>query len=129
MEIGDALLFAGAVDVVVFDSCLQGSIETLWAMQGANYLIASPHNVPGSGWHYYNFLTHFQNSYMRVDDFLFLAVQSYKNYYDKQSSWEHISLVAYDISKVNKQEGPGTLKDFFNWLYDGGSPIGGEKYF
>lgn len=126
-DIGSALLFAGEVDVVAFDSCLQGSIETLWAMQGADYLIASPHNVPGSGWNYYDFLKKFQNSYMRVDDFLSLAVQSYKNYYDKKSSWEHISLVAYDLSKVNKQEEPGTLKNFFIWLHDGGSPIDGEK--
>jgi hypothetical protein len=100
------------IDVLIFDSCLQGTIETLWAFKNQNgpqYIIASPVNVPATGQDYQGLIKSFQHSYKRIDDLLYSVVSSYADYYSKSNL---ASLLAYDLNKFDKT----LVSDFISYV-------------
>lgn len=102
------------IDVVLFDSCNQGTMEALWAMKTQSdvpFMVASPYLVPGAGYNYKGFLATFFNSYMRPIDMAVSAVVAYKAQYLPQSFAYTPSLVAYYVSALNTT----VLNDFFTW--------------
>jgi hypothetical protein len=100
------------VDVVIFDSCQQGTVETLWAFKNQNgpqYIIASPYNILATGQDYQGLIKAFQHSYKRIDDLLYSVVSSYAEFYSHAND---VSLIAYDLNNFDKT----IAADFFTYV-------------
>jgi hypothetical protein len=101
------------IEILGFDTCLQGSMENLWAVKrysAANIVIASPNLIPGTGWDYNLFFSYLKNSYQRPYDFADAAIRAYR---DKYLSYSNVSLLAYKVSEFDAS----VLSAFFSSLY------------
>lgn len=110
------------ISVVAFDSCLQGTLENIWEFKKAGYngfLIASPNNVPGTGWDYNDFLERLENSYKREFDFAYSAIISYSNTY-KNYPYGRVSLSAYYLPYFDTE----SFKAFFTYLKNNANSSG-----
>lgn len=114
-EIADVLTADHSVDLLGFDACLMGTIETAYEYRpktdgfGANYMVASPANEQGDGWEYDKIFARlagsgsdeegdlcYNASTLAADDFARLIV---KEYYDAfASDYDDQTLSAYDLS-------------------------------
>ncbi|PKL12872.1 MAG: hypothetical protein CVV50_03995, partial [Spirochaetae bacterium HGW-Spirochaetae-6] len=107
-----ALTLSGkGVSVVNFDSCLQGSLETIWALKtqsDVSYVLASSWEIYASGSDYYRLLTYFNESYRRPMDFVTAAVDAYR---DQYSSFSEVSLSGYDLNALDT----GLMQSFITY--------------
>jgi len=109
------------ISVVSFDSCLEGTLENVWEFKKSGYngiLIASPNNVPGSGWNYYDFLKRFEESYKREFDFAQVAIESYKKTYSFY--YNRVSLSAFYLPYLNQS----VFSSFFTELKNNANTSG-----
>ncbi len=85
----------GVFECILFDACLMGNIETVYDLKAkANYIIASPSEVPGYGMTYHTVLPKlFTYDYAGVSD-------AYFDYYDTYSKSEGISGV-YEMAYID----------------------------
>lgn len=72
------------VDIIGFDSCLQGMVETAYDFSSvASIMVASQEVEPGTGWCHDGWITHLRNAYDRspqeVSRFM---VESYQEFYE-----------------------------------------------
>lgn len=104
------------ITAVGFDNCLQGSMETLWALKkynAAQYLAASPDLIPGTGWNYNLFLNFFRDSFRRPSDFGAVAVSAYRQNYSNEPD---TSFSAFDLAQLDiTSNAGGSFVHFFNW--------------
>ncbi len=112
------ILNGKGLSVVGFDTCLQGSLETLFAFKKSSdipIMIASPWEILTSGWNYWHFLEYFDKSYRRSTDMVIAAVKSYERYYTDVSNSNDMTLVGYDLTKLDiSSSDNGTLKHFID---------------
>jgi hypothetical protein len=98
------------IDVLGFDACSMGMIETAFAMRhGANYMIASEEVEPDEGWDYSAFLNSFirlvnadasQNA-ARSGEAMALGSLIVSKYHDQQGEGESRTLSLIDLSKLD----------------------------
>ncbi len=119
-EIATSINTAGGVDVVMFDSCLQGSMETLWALKkyagnAIDYVVASTYEIPGSGFNYELLFKTFSKTFRRPYDIIGSAIASYGENY-KNNSYI-VSLVGFDLQQLDvSSNGNGSWIDFFDHI-------------
>lgn len=104
------------ISVVVFDACLQGSLETLWAFKkytSTQYIVASPDFTPGAGNNYTNFLNTFKATSLTALDFIDAQISAftteYASYMDPALK---PSLMAYNLANLDTT----MLISFFSWI-------------
>lgn len=86
----------GSWDVLGMDACLMGSIEVIYALREiTNYIVASAHNIQGTGWDY-KFLSSVNQK--GPSEFCTELVNYYKEYY---RNYPNISLAVYKTDVVN----------------------------
>lgn len=105
-------LFNQSIDVIIFDSCLQGSLETLWAFQkqnAAKILVASPNTIPAYGNEYTKFFSGFMNTDRSKENMALQFVQAYATFYNNTSE---TSIVAYNLLNFDT----AAFASFFAWL-------------
>lgn len=114
-DIANALNGLG-ISAVGFDTCLQGSMETLWAFKKRTdipFFVGSPNLEDGSGWRYNLFLEVLDKSYRRAVDFVYSAVSSYADYYIyNYGPTNNPTLVGYYLPAFNNT----TISSFFTWI-------------
>jgi hypothetical protein len=95
-----ATLSTRNVEIIGFDACLMGMLETLYEFKDvADYMIASPETEPGAGWDYAGFLSSFTgSSTFSVLDLYTALIDSYAAEY---SSTATTTLAAYDLSTID----------------------------
>ncbi|WP_041083357.1 clostripain-related cysteine peptidase [Thermotoga profunda] len=93
-EISDNV--TGNWDVFGMDACLMGSIEVVYALKDvADYILASAHNIPGTGWDY-NFTGSISQSIPL--EMCEKIVDSYRDFY---SNFQNISLAVYETKYIS----------------------------
>lgn len=87
------------VDLIGFDACLMGMIETAYAFRSvASVLVASEELVPGAGWPYNTWLSQLLAQPSMDEKTLGrILVESYKNHYGKSGN---VTLSAVDLAQV-----------------------------
>jgi hypothetical protein len=103
-EIRQAVSGAGGVNIIGFDACLMGMMETAIQMDGlADYMIASEDLEPGDGWEYNLFLASLaSNPNMTPQQLAAAVVNAYQSRYSGSSG---VTLAAVDLSQA------GTLRN------------------
>lgn len=102
-EIQDSLLKilqGKRIDLIGFDACLMGMIETAFAMrQIGKIMVASEEIEPGAGWDYSDWLQYLVN-HPTMDEVILAKklVESYKNTYKENSS---VTLSAIDLNQID----------------------------
>lgn len=99
-EIVETIKMTTPIDLVVFDACNIGNIETIYEFKDASkYIIASPEEIPGPGNDYIGFIEAAYN----LSDFSALALgkatlQAYFNSYNfPQNSYQQL----YDVKMIS----------------------------
>ncbi|MBR6667788.1 MAG: hypothetical protein IKL25_05440 [Clostridia bacterium] len=87
------------LDMIGFDACLMGSVETAWQLSGyAHYMVASEETEPGSGWNY-SFLQGIEydasptDTARRIIDLYIDSADPSKNY--------SLTLACIDLGKIH----------------------------
>ena len=104
-EIANATLNTGGIDLVTFDACNIGNIETIYEFNGAaDYVIASPELIPGPGNDYIGFV---QAAYNATDlSTLSLGkatLEVYYNYYNLPDNERNMGKPYYHEAKSVQQ--------------------------
>ena len=101
-ELVDALKFINAkfheIDLLGFDACLMGNIETLYSIfinNITNYVIASEYYEPGNGWNYNVVFENVSNLYLVGKNF----IDTYAYYYEDVSP-DSYSLALYEVNNT-----------------------------
>lgn len=103
-EISNALKETGGVELLVFDTCLMGNIETIYEFkETVKYVIATPEDMPGPG---NNYTTLIQNYYTSENLTAFTlgsaTLSSYYNYYKyDNTNHEQQSPESYNLKNYN----------------------------
>lgn len=90
-DVSDALQAAGygpsnKAAMILMDVCLGSSLEDAYQFKNyANYLAASPNNIPGLGLDYYNFIRSFSKN-TTIDDVAKQIVADYKTQYGNNTT-------------------------------------------
>ncbi|HEY8543251.1 MAG TPA: clostripain-related cysteine peptidase [Pseudothermotoga sp.] len=86
----------GNWDVLGMDACLMGSIEVIYALKDvADYILASAHNIPGTGWNYSFTRSISQSTPLEMCEKI---VDSYRDFY---SNFPNISLAVYETKYIS----------------------------
>lgn len=87
-EIAKTLEDTGGVNLVTFDACNLGNIETIYEFKNAtNYVIASPELIPGPGNDYIGFIEAAYNlTDTSVESLGKATLQAYYDYYDENKT-------------------------------------------
>ena len=102
LELRNALKDSGQkYDMVGFDACLMGTIETAYAMEPvADYMLASEEYEMGDGWYWTGFLSALgQNPSIDTVELGKVAIDDFTNYYFKQRL-RNITLSIVDLREV-----------------------------
>lgn len=110
LEIAEVLERTGGVDLIAFDACLMGSVENIYELKdSADFLVASPENIPGPGNNYIKLITGFYLDSTRTPRDLGIAtLESYYYGYSlvsqTQSPWvkDRELLQLYNIKEIVK---------------------------
>jgi len=104
-EIVQAFGKAGApvFDIIGFDTCLQGSIESLhFASMIGNYMVASEETEPGNGWYYTGFLNGLaKNTSMSPEELGRLIVDSYHEGCQQAGTDAETTLALIDVHETH----------------------------
>lgn len=90
-EIAETLADTDGVDLVTFDACLIGNIETVYELKDStSYVIASPELIPGPGNDYLGFV----KAAYSLNDLSAVSLgkatlESHYNYYDENASFQN----------------------------------------
>lgn len=110
-EIETAILNSNGVDVIVFDACLMGNIENIYQLKDtADYIVASPESIPGSGNNYEllieSFYPDFEANPLSISH---LTLKTFYTHYNKlqtqsQNPWvkDKDILAIYDVKGIVK---------------------------
>lgn len=99
------------IDVIGFDACLMGMIESAYEFRGvADYMIASPELEPGAGWQYTYWLSNFCTGALTAVNLCNAVVDAYEQNYTGQAT---TTLAAYDLSTV-----PALMTAWGNYVSD-----------
>lgn len=113
-DVSDALQAAGygpskKAAMILMDVCLGSSLEDAYQFKNyANYLAASPNNIPGLGLDYYKFIISFSKN-TTIDDVAKQIVADYKTQYGNNTSlWDNYAAQAWassynDLSTEQKE--------------------------
>jgi len=105
-------------DVVGFDACLMGTIETAYELRNyANYMVASEESEPADGWPYNYFLSElYANPSMSAKTLALTMAKDYITYYREQGveEGEVVTQAAYDLSILRNPSAENVLKSFAN---------------
>lgn len=94
------------IELIGFDACLMGNIETAWCLKDyANFLVSSQETEPGFGWNY-EFLENLQY-YQNGQELGKVIIDDYISSYD---GFE-MTLSCFDLSKIENTE--KTINDLF----------------
>ncbi len=102
LQLRQALVDTGQkFDMVGFDACLMGTIETAYAMEPvADYMLASEEYEMGDGWYWTGFLTALgQDPSIDTVELGKVAIDDFTNYYFKQRL-RNITLSLVDLREV-----------------------------
>ncbi len=91
------------IDYILFDACFMSNIETIYELRNsANYIIASPCEIMGSGFPYERTLPHLFRDNGTITDYA-AAAESYYLYYrdEYKSSAKSGSVAVYDCSEID----------------------------
>lgn len=103
-EISNALKKTGGVELLVFDSCLMGNIETIYELEeSTRYIIASPEDMPGPGNNYTPLIeNYYSHKNINAFDLGIATLNSYYNYY-KYDNPDHAaqSPETYNLKNYN----------------------------
>lgn len=110
IEIANVLERTGGVDLIAFDACLMGSIENIYELKNsADFLVASPENIPGPGNNYIKLINSFYLDSTKTPwDLAKATVESYYFGYSlvsqTQSPWikDRELLQLYNIKEIVK---------------------------
>ena len=116
-ELSYALSIAGAkVDVIGFDACLMGTIETAYELRNyASYLVASEESEPADGWPYDTILSQLSsNPSMSARDLALTMAKNYIAYYREEGieSGEVVTQAVLDLSVLRSPTYVSTFKAF-----------------
>lgn len=93
-ELADALRYMHP-DLIIFDSCSMGNIETLYLLKGcAEYIVASPNTLPLAGFDYTDLLSSVRGDMMPLE--LSFAISS-----SWQRSHDDISMMVYSMAGLS----------------------------
>lgn len=97
-------------DLIGFDACLMGSLETAVALEDyANYMIASEEVEPGWGWNY-DFLSSLGVGTLETEELGKSVIDKFMTHYDNYAYDVDLSLSMTDLRKLDKlQVGVGDL--------------------
>lgn len=123
-DVSDALTTAGftgtnKLSMILMDVCLGSSLEDAYQFRNnADYLAASPNNIPGSGLDYRTFMKSFVKN-TTIEDFGKQLVIDYKNQYTATSIrdrlWDNYAQNAYGATYSNLT---ANQKDALEWFGD-----------
>lgn len=123
-DVSDALQAAGygpsnKAEMILMDVCLGSSLEDAYQFKDyANYLAASPNNIPGLGLDYYNFIKSFSKN-TTIDAVAKQIVADYKTQYGNNTSlWNnYANAIGYD-SYYDIPTTPVNLRETLEWFGD-----------
>lgn len=125
-DVSDALQAAGygpsnKAAMILMDVCLGSSLEDAYQFKNyANYLAASPNNIPGLGLDYYNFIKSFSKN-TTIDDVAKQIVADYKTQYGNNTSLWNSYAQALGLGYSSYSEVPTTptnMRETMEWLGD-----------
>ncbi len=116
-ELSYALSTAGAkVDVMGFDACLMGTIETAYELRNyASYLVASEESEPADGWPYDAILSRLSSApTMSARDLALTMAKDYIAYYREEGveSGDVVTQAVFDLSVLRNPAGVNAFKAF-----------------
>ncbi len=98
-----AILHTYEIEIIGFDACLMGMVETAWALKDSvKYMIASEANEASYGWDYLSWITEWVNS--AVYSPLSLAqkqVETYQRYHDTLEPPWLMTMAVVDMEKLD----------------------------
>lgn len=125
-DVSDALTTAGftgtnKLSMILMDVCLGSSLEDAYQFRNnAEYLAASPNNIPGSGLDYRAFMKSFAKN-TTIENFGKQLVIDYKNQYTASSIrdrlWDNYAQYVYDTTYSNLT---ANQKKALEWFGDSG---------
>lgn len=87
------------IDIVAFDACYMGGIETAFAVKDfANYMVASEETIPGNGYGYDRFLSVVAQGPIDPQQLVQVMVSAYQSEYSRASDY---TLSAIDLRLIN----------------------------
>ncbi|GEM_PF-2517831 len=118
-ELNYALKSSGIkFDIVGFDACLMGTIETAYELRNyADYIVASEESEPGDGWPYNYFLSElYANPSMSAKTLAITMAKDYIAYYRQEGvkEGEVVTQAVYDLSVLRSSSAENVLKAFAN---------------
>lgn len=112
-DVSDALTAAGfgpskKLAMLLFDVCLGASLEDAYQLRNfADYMVASPNNIPGNGFEYTQFMESFTTG-RTVEQIGAQIIEDYKNFY-KGKKWNS---VASQLNSINNNTSPKPYSSF-----------------
>lgn len=98
-----AILYTYEIEIIGFDACLMGMVETAWALKDSvKYMIASEANEASYGWDYLSWITEWVNSAAYSP--LSLAqkqVETYQRYHDTLEPPWLMTMAVVDMEKLD----------------------------
>ena len=123
-DVSDALQAAGygpsnKAAMILMDVCLGSSLEDAYQFKDyANYLAASPNNIPGMGLDYYKFIISFSKN-TTIDDVAKQIVADYKTQYGNNTSlWNSYAAQLGYSSYSEVQTTPINMRERMEWFGD-----------
>lgn len=123
-DVSDALQAAGygpsnKAAMILMDVCLGSSLEDAYQFKDyANYLAASPNNIPGMGLDYYNFIKSFSKN-TTIDNVAKQIVADYKTQYGNNTSlWNSYAAQLGYPSYSEVPTTPNNMRETMEWLGD-----------
>ena len=124
-DVSDALQAAGYASnkaaMILMDVCLGSSLEDAYQFKDyANYLAASPNNIPGMGLDYYKFIKSFSKN-TTIDDVAKQIVADYKTQYGNNTTLWNNYAQALGLGYSSYSEVPTTptnMRETMEWFGD-----------
>lgn len=125
-DVSDALQAAGygpsnKAEMILMDVCLGSSLEDAYQFKDyANYLAASPNNIPGLGLDYYNFIKSFSKN-TTIDAVAKQIVADYKTQYGNNTSLWNSYAQALGLGYSSYSDVPTTpinMRETMEWFGD-----------
>lgn len=123
-DVSDALQAAGygpsnKAAMILMDVCLGSSLEDAYQFKDyANYLAASPNNIPGMGLDYYKFIISFSNN-TTIDNVAKQIVADYKTQYGNNTSlWNRYAAQLGYSSYSDVPTTPINMRETMEWFGD-----------
>lgn len=96
IDVLSSVLKLNPLNVIIFDACNMGNIETLYDMSGcADYIVASPNPLPLSGFNYSDVISSLDSS-MDAERFSLAFSSSYERIHD------NITMMVYDMNMFSE---------------------------